>query len=89
MKTKRNNPPEGDYENMIDLRTMHIVTKKDFAPVKRKRASRLASLEEMTKDEFDAKMARGLAQAKVGDGVTADEFFDALEQGIIKKHLSL
>jgi hypothetical protein len=49
---------------MIDLRTMHIVTKKDFAPVKRKRASRPASLEEMTKDEFDAKMARGLAQSK-------------------------
>jgi hypothetical protein len=31
----------------------------------------------------------GLLKAKVGEGVTADEFFDALEQGIIKKYLSL
>ena len=33
------------------------------------------SLEEMTQDEFDAKMARGLAQAKTGEGVPAEDFF--------------
>lgn len=49
--------------------------------------SRPVSLEEMTKEEFDAKMARGLAQAKAGEGVPADEFFDALEQEIMKAYV--
>lgn len=40
------------------------------------------SLREMTKEEFDAKMARGLAQAKAGEGIEADEFFDSLRQEI-------
>ena len=44
--------------------------------------SRPISLEEMTKEEFDAKMARGLEQAKNGEGVPAGEYFDSLEQEI-------
>ncbi len=31
------------------------------------------SLEEMTKEKFDAKMARSLAQEEVGEGVPVDE----------------
>ena len=45
------------------------------------------SLEDMTKEEFDAKMARGLAQAKAGEGVPADEFFDSLKEEIIKSYV--
>lgn len=44
--------------------------------------SRLIALDEMTKEEFDAKMARGIAQAKAGEGAPADEFFDSLKQVI-------
>ena len=46
-----------------------------------------ASLEEMTKEEFDAKMARGLAEAKAGEGVPADEFFDSLRQEILQSYV--
>ena len=45
------------------------------------------SLEEMTKEEFDAKMARGLEQAKAGEGMPADEFFDSLKQEILKSYV--
>ena len=45
------------------------------------------SLEEMTKDEFDAKMERGLAQARAGEGVSADEFFDSLRQEIMQQYV--
>ena len=38
-------------------------------------ASRPLSRDEMTKEEFDAKMARGLEQARAGEGAPADEFF--------------
>ena len=44
---------------------------------------RTTALEDMTKEEFDAKMARGLAQAKSGEGIPADEFFSALRQEIV------
>ena len=44
--------------------------------------ARPVSLEEMTREEFDAKMARSLEQAKNDQGVPADEFFDSLEQEI-------
>jgi len=50
-------------------------------PVKRPLA-----LDEMTKEEFDAKMARGLAQAKAGAGVPADEFFASLRQEILDEY---
>jgi len=41
------------------------------------------SLDEMTKEEFDAKMARSFAQAETGEGVPADEFFASLKQEIL------
>ena len=44
---------------------------------------KMTTLEDMTKEEFDAKMARGLAQAKTGEGIPADEFFSALRQEIV------
>ena len=37
----------------------------------------------MTKEEFDAKLARGLAQAKNGEGVEANEFFDSLKEELL------
>ena len=43
----------------------------------------LKSLDEMTKEEFDAKLARGLAQAKNGDGVEVNEFFDSLKEELL------
>ena len=42
------------------------------------------ALDEMTKEEFDAKMARGLAQAKNGEGVPADEFLKSLEKEVLE-----
>ena len=45
------------------------------------------ALNEMTREEFDAKMARGLAQAKAGEGIPADEFFDALEREIVGNYV--
>ena len=47
-------------------------------------SNRPLSLEEMTKEEFDAKMERGLTQAKSGEGVSAEEFFSSLEQEVLK-----
>ena len=41
----------------------------------------------MTREELDAKLARGLAQARAGEGTPADEFFDALERKITGKHV--
>ena len=52
--------------------------KKAFDPVNRPKA-----LDEMTQEEFDEKMARGLAQAVAGEGMPADDFFD-----VLKKELS-
>ena len=50
-------------------------------------ASRPLSLDEMTKEEFDAKMARGLAQAKAGEGIPADEFFASLRQEVLQSYV--
>ena len=44
--------------------------------------SRPVALDEMTREEFNAKMARGLAQAEAGEGMLADEFFDNLKKNI-------
>lgn len=41
------------------------------------------SLDEMTREEFNAKMARSLAQAKSSEGVSADEFFESLKQEVL------
>ncbi len=49
--------------------------------------SRPISLDEMTKEEFDAKMARGLAQAKAGEGVSADDFFNSLRQEVLQPYV--
>ena len=45
------------------------------------------SLDEMTKEEFNAKMARGLAQAKAGMGMPADEFFNNLEKEVLQSYV--
>lgn len=47
-------------------------------------ASRPQPLEAMTREEFDAKITRGLAQAKAGEGVPADDFFASLRQEILQ-----
>ena len=49
--------------------------------------NRPISLDDMTKEEFDAKMARGLAQAKNGEGVPADEFFKSLEKEVLQSYV--
>lgn len=49
--------------------------------------SRPLTLDEMTKEEFDAKMSRGLAQAKAGEGVPADEFFESLRQEVLQSYV--
>ncbi len=50
-------------------------------------ASRPLSLEEMTREEFDAKMARGIAEAKAGEGIPADEFFASLREEILQSYV--
>ena len=49
-------------------------------------SDRPVSLSEMTKEELDAKLARGLAQAKAGEGVLAEQFFDSLEQELLREY---
>lgn len=43
------------------------------------------ALSDMTKDEFDSRMAAGLADAKAGRGVPVDEAFDQLIEGLRQK----
>lgn len=50
-------------------------------------ASRPLSLDEMTKEDFDAKMSRGIEQAKNGEGVSADEFFASLREEILQSYV--
>ena len=50
-------------------------------------ASRPLSLDEMTKEEFDARMARGLAQAKGGEGIPVDAFFASLRQEVLQSYV--
>lgn len=45
------------------------------------------SLDEMTRNEFDAKMARSLVQAEAGEGVPADEFFASLKQEVLNSYV--
>lgn len=45
------------------------------------------SLGEMTREEFDEKMARGLTQAKAGEGIPADDFFLSLRQEILQSYV--
>lgn len=50
-------------------------------------ANRPASLDEMTKEEFDEKMAIGLKQAKAGEGVSENDYFDMLKKEIEKSYV--
>lgn len=43
----------------------------------------LRSLDEMTKEEFDAKLARAMSQAENDEGVEANEFFDLLKEELL------
>lgn len=43
------------------------------------------ALSDMTKEEFDSRMAAGLADAKAGRGVSVDEAFDKLLGGVTEK----
>ena len=45
------------------------------------------SLDEMTREEFDSKMSRALAQAEAGEGMPADAFFTNLKQEILRSHV--
>lgn len=45
------------------------------------------SRDEMSRDAFDAKMSRSLAQARADEGIHADEFFDALKQEIVDNYV--
>ena len=40
----------------------------------------------MTQQEFNAKMARALAQAEAGGGAPADEFFTSLKKEVLNSH---
>jgi len=40
----------------------------------------------MSKDEFDLKLTRAFMQAKAGEGIAADEFFESLKSEVIKSH---
>lgn len=46
------------------------------------------SLDEMTKEEFDAKMERAFLQAKNGEGVPADEFFSSLKKEVLDTYVN-
>jgi DNA-damage-inducible protein J len=41
----------------------------------------------MTREEFDAKMARGIAEANAGEGIPADEFFTSLREEILQSYV--
>ena len=43
----------------------------------------LRSLDEMTTEEFNAKLSHGLAQAENNEGIEADEFFDLLKEELL------
>ena len=44
-------------------------------------------LSEITKEKFDAKMARGIAQAESGEGIPAKDFFENLRREVLKSHV--
>lgn len=46
-------------------------------------SSKPASLDEMTKEEFDTKMTRSLKQAENSEGIPVDEFFTSLKEEIL------
>ncbi len=50
-------------------------------------SSKPASLDEMTKEEFDTKMTRSLKQAENSEGIPADEFFTSLKEEILQSYV--
>lgn len=50
-------------------------------------AARPKALDEMTRDEFDAKIARALAQAENNEGIEAKEYFEALRKEILELYV--
>ena len=44
-------------------------------------------LSEITKEEFNDKMARGIAQAESGEGIPSENFFANLRQEVLKSHV--
>ena len=50
-------------------------------------ASAPKSLDELTKEEFDAKISRALSQAEAGEGIPADEFFASLREEILQSYV--
>ena len=50
-------------------------------------SSKPASLDEMTKEEFDTKMTRSLKQAENSEGRPADEFFTSLKEEILQSYV--
>lgn len=55
-----------------------IVTMKSLNSISVSRAQA-----EMTKEEFDAKIARAIKQAEAGEGVPADAFFASLKREVL------
>lgn len=41
----------------------------------------------MTREEFEAKMARALAQAEAGEGVDSEEFFETLKKEVLNSYV--
>lgn len=57
-----------------------MMSSNTLVKVKAVSIARLVALDEMTREEFDAKMARGITQAKAGEGIPVDEFFDSVKR---------
>ena len=49
--------------------------------------NRPLALDDMTKEEFDAKMSRALAQAKAGEGIPAEDFFLSLKKEMTDEYV--
>ena len=48
--------------------------------------SRPRALEDMSREELDAKLARGLMQAENGEGMEAEEFFASLREELTRTY---
>ncbi len=50
-------------------------------------SARPVSLDEMTREELDAKLSRALEQAKAGEGIPADDFFTKLREETLRGYV--
>ena len=48
--------------------------------------SRPRALEDMSREELDAKLTRALAQAEAGEGMDADTFFATLREELVRTY---